>query len=367
MYCDDRYKNPMILENEVQKYDPSDMRKLIAEFPRQATEAVAIGKSFSCSIDGKSIRNIIVSGLGGSAIGGDILRAFSADTIRVPFQVNRNYTLPEYVDEKTLVIIASYSGNTEETISAYKDALRRRAKIVCISSGGEISRRAKKIDQPLITIPGGLPPRAALGYSFFPVLLLLHKLKFIPSPEKEIRETLALLAKKSDLYQGAEGESNPAFSIAKRLHGKLPVVYSAAERFDVVNVRWRGQISENAKVLAYGHIYPEMNHNELVGWSTTFHKGNTATPNMDDIAVVILHDKNDHKRVQMRMEITRKIIAQCASDIIDVRSEGTSLLARMFSLIYLGDWTSYFLALLNHVDPTPVKAIDYLKNELSKQ
>jgi glucose/mannose-6-phosphate isomerase len=357
----------MNMESTIAKIDPSNMRKLIADFPQQVKEAVAIGKRFSCSLDGGAIRNIVVSGLGGSAIGGDILRAYSSGALRVPFIVNRHYYLPGFVDSRTLVVTASYSGNTEETLAVHQDAMKKKAKIVCISSNGEISARAKRFKQPLITIPGGLPPRAALGYSFFPVLLLMHKLKFIPSPEKDIAETISLLEKKSKLYNNPSGKNNLALELAKKLHGKLPIIYSAADRFDVVNLRWRGQMSENAKILAYGNVYPEMNHNELVGWSKSFHTGNTATPHMNEMAVVYLRDKQDYKRVQMRMDITKKIIGKCASDIIEVRSEGTSLLTRMFSLIYLGDWVSYYLAILNHVDPTPVKAIDYLKNELSRR
>ena len=357
----------MTLDSEIKTYDVSDMRRLIAEFPRQVKEAVEIGKEFSCSFDGAPIRNVVVSGLGGSAIGGDILRAFSSGTMGVPFIVNRHYYLPEFVDEHSLVVIASYSGNTEETISVHRDATRRKANVVCISSGGEISARAKKYNQPLIIIPGGLPPRAALGYSFFPVLLLMHGLKLIPSPEKDIRETISLLEKKSKLYGDPADKKNRALALAKKLHGKLPIIYSAADRFDVVNLRWRGQFSENAKILAYGNVYPEMNHNELVGWSKSFHTGNTVTPQMKEMAVLYLRDKQDFKRIQMRMEITKNIIGKCASEIIEVYSEGTSLLARMFSLIYLGDWVSYYLAILNHVDPTPVKAIDYLKNELAKK
>ncbi|MFI5253179.1 MAG: bifunctional phosphoglucose/phosphomannose isomerase [Bacteroidota bacterium] len=354
-------------ENEIQKYDSLNMRRLIAEFPNQVQEAVIIGRKFARPFSSASIRNIVVAGLGGSAIGGDILRAYSSAKLRIPFQVNRHYYLPEFVGERCLVIISSYSGNTEETLAVHEDAMKRKAKIVCISSDGEIARRSRKYKQPLITIPGGLPPRAALGYSFFPTLILMYKFGFIPSPEKAIKETISLLSKKSLIYGNAQGKNNPAFAIAKKLYGKLPIIYSAADRFDVVNLRWRGQISENAKVLAYGHVYPEMNHNELVGWSKSFHSGNTTTPQMDKMAIVYLRDKEDYKRIQMRIDITKPIIGKCASDIIEVHSEGTSLLARMFSLIYLGDWVSYYLAILNKVDPTPVKVIDFLKNELAKR
>jgi glucose/mannose-6-phosphate isomerase len=356
-----------MLESLIKKYDPSDMRRLLRKFPDQVEEAVGIGKKFRISAEYSRVNKIVVTGLGGSAIGGDLLRAFTSDTLKIPFYVVRHYFLPEFVDRDTLVIASSYSGDTEETVAIHADAMRRGAKIVCMSSGGEISRLAKMHKQPLIVIPKGFPPRTALGYSFFPLLVLLRKLRCIPTPVCEIDETLPLLRRLSKTYDHAGDKNNLPVSIAKRLKGKLPIIYSAADRFDVVNVRWRGQIAENAKVLAFGHVYPEMNHNEMVGWSKPFHSGEVIAAEMKKMAVVFLRDKEDHPRVRLRMDITKEIIRKSAGDIIELDSQGESLLARMFSLIHLGDWVSYYLAMLNHVDPTPVKVIDFVKNELSKK
>ncbi len=345
-------------ESIIQRYDTSNMRELLREFPTQVGDAVRIGVRTPVRLNRAAIRNIVVTGLGGSAIGGDLLRSYLADRLSVPFVVNRHYMLPEFVDEKSLVVVSSYSGNTEETIGAHADAVKRRAQVVCISSNGETERLARKHRQPLVTIPGGLPPRAALGYSFFPLLVTLAKTKLIGSQDNDIRETIALLQKKSRVYDSA-AEGNPAVRIARKLHAKLPIVYSAADRFDSVNLRWRGQLAENAKVLAFGHVVPEMNHNELVGW-------NILKPVMKKMAVIFLRDRGDHKRVALRMDITRDLVRPHAAEVIEVQSEGRSLLARMFSLIYLGDWVSFYLAILNRVDPTPVKVIDYLKRELGK-
>lgn len=345
-------------ESTIQRFDHSDMRRLLTGFPQQAEEAVRIGRGAALPYRASTIRNIVVNGLGGSAIGGDLLRSYLADEVKVPFIVNRTYTLPSFVDRDTLVIISSYSGNTEETIAAHREAHRRKAKVLCVSSNGETARMAKKYRQPLITIPGGLPPRAALGYSFFPVMLALAKMKFIRSRDADIRETITLLRKKSRTYASLT-KTNIAFELAKQLYTKLPIIYSGGERFDIVNLRWRGQLAENAKVLAFGHVLPEMNHNELVGWKVL-------KRHMDEMVVVFLRDKADHPRVKIRMEITKDIVQQYAAKVIEVESEGRSLLARMFSLVYLGDWVSYYLAMLNGVDPTPVKVIDYLKNELAK-
>ena len=339
--------------------DPSNMRGLISGFPLQVEEAVAIGEASKIRFPISKIQNIVVSGLGGSAIGGDLLRSYLAEELDVPIAVSRHYFLPGYVDEHTLVIISSYSGNTEETISSHKDAVKRKAKVLCVTSGGMVKRSAEKWKQPVITIPGGLPPRAALGYSFFPTLIALAKLGFIKPKKKEIRETLSLLKEKAKVYADAGSAENKAFLIAQNLHGKLPVVYSSADRFDTVNVRWRGQMSENAKTLAYGHVFPELNHNEIVGWEVL-------KDVMKKIHVVLLRDTGDNARVQLRMNITKEIIGGFADGITEAWSEGKSLLARTFSLLYLGDWVSFYLAMANGVDPTPVKKIDFLKEELSK-
>jgi glucose/mannose-6-phosphate isomerase len=348
----------MITEQSISRYDVTNMRKLLIEFPNQIENAVRIGKKYPAPYNGSSIKNIVVTGLGGSAIGGDLLRSYLAEELKIPFAVNRHYFLAEYVDKSSLVIVSSYSGNTEETIASHKDATQRKAKVLCISTNGETERLAKKYQQPLIPIPKGFPPRAALGYSFFPILITLAKMKLIGSKEKDIRETVSLLKKKSKEY-GVGREENTAIALAYELYGKLPIIYSAAERFDVVSLRWRGQIAENAKMLAFGHVVPEMNHNELVGWKVL-------KKQMKQMAVVFLRDREDYPRVKIRMDIMKEILQKYASKVIEVESEGRSLLARMFSLIYLGDWVSFYLAILNREDPTPVKVIDYLKNELSK-
>jgi len=343
----------------IKQYDKSNMHGLIADFPEQIEDAVGIGKKFKPPYKKTQIDSVVINGLGGSAIGGDLLRSYLAEESDVPFIVNRHYFLPEFVNDRTLVVISSYSGNTEETVAAHAEARKRKAKMLCISSGGQTAKMAVEYKQPLITIPKGLPPRAALGYSFFPTLIALGKMKLIGSKENDIRETISLLKKKSKMYSSLS-DANPAFQLAKQLYMKLPVIYSSADRFDIVNLRWRGQIAENAKQLAFGHVLPEMNHNELVGWKVLRRMME------EDVVVLFLRDKEDHERVKVRMEITKGVLEQYASKVIELQSEGKSLLARMFSLIYLGDWTSYYLAILNGIDPTPVKVIDYLKNELGK-
>ncbi|MCX6123103.1 MAG: bifunctional phosphoglucose/phosphomannose isomerase [Ignavibacteriales bacterium] len=345
--------------DDIKRIDPKGMYTWIANFPKQIEEAVRIGKETKIKLNVIGVQNIVLTGLGGSAIGGDLLRSYLSEELDVPFTVNRYYTLPEFVGKNTLVIVSSYSGNTEETISAYKDAVKRKARVLCISTGGETAKMAKKLKQSWIQIPPGLSPRAALGYSFFPLLVMLGRLGFIKPKDKDIQETIQLLKKKSALFSNPESPENAPLKLAERMKGKLPVIYSPVEHFDTVNIRWRGQIAENAKQLSFGHVLPEMNHNELVGWKVL-------TELMKHMHVVFLNDSGTHKRVAIREKITNQIVSQYAGEVTEVASDGKGLLARLFSLIYFGDWVTLYLAILNNVDPEPVAVIDYLKSELSK-
>ena len=252
--------------DDIKRIDSKGMYTWIADFPTQIEEAVRIGKETKINLNVKGVQNIVLTGMGGSAIGGDLLRSYLAEELDVPFIVNRNYTLPKFVGKNTLVIISSYSGNTEETISAHKDAIKRKARVLCISTGGETAKSAKKFKQPWIHIPPGLSPRAALGYSFFPLLVVLSRLGFVKAKDKDIKETIQLLKNKSALFSNPNSPDNAPLKLAERIKGKLPIIYSPVEHLDTVNIRWRGQIAENAKQLSSGHVLPEMNHNELVGW-----------------------------------------------------------------------------------------------------
>jgi glucose/mannose-6-phosphate isomerase len=348
----------MTLE-DIKQIDPKGMYQWIKDFPKQIEESVRIGKEAKIKLNVKGVQNIVLTGLGGSAIGGDLLRSYLVKELDIPFAVNRYYTLPEFVGRNTLVIVSSYSGNTEETISAHKEAMKRKARILCISTGGETARMAKKFKQPWIQIPPGLSPRAALGYSFFPLLVVLSRLGFIKPKDRDIKETIQLLKIKSLSFGNPESPENAPLKLAERLKGKLPVIYSPAEHLDTVNIRWRGQIAENAKQLSSGHVLPEMNHNELVGWKVL-------TDLMKHMHVIFLKDFGTYKRVAIREGITKQVVSMYAGEVTEVASEGRGLLARLFSLIYFGDWVSLYLAILNNENPEPVAIIDYLKSELSK-
>ena len=350
----------MINSEAIKKIDISNMFDVLKNFPSQVEDAVNIANNADLKKFRKTgINNIIITGLGGSAIGGDLIRSFTNYEIRLPVTVNRNYKLPEFADNKTLVIVSSYSGNTEETTSAYNDALKRKCNVICISSGGEVEKIASKNKHILIKVPKGYQPRCAIGYSFFTLLILFSRLGFISDKNAEIRKTIGQLKQNSKKYTDISDKENPAVSLADIIKNHLPVIYSSADILDIVNLRWRGQFSENSKILAYGNLYPEMNHNELVGW-----KKNVEI--LKNIIVIMIRDTDDNERIKLRMDITKKIYGQYSYEVIETGGSGESKLERIFDLIYLGDWISYYLAILNETDPTPVDVIENLKKELAK-
>lgn len=340
--------------------DKENMFDVLKNFHNQIKDAVQIAEKIDVTrIDTSEIKNIVINGLGGSAIGGDFARSYTSNEIAVPIFVNRNYSLPSFVDSNTLSIISSYSGNTEETNSAYAEAIKRNCQIICISSGGSVEKTALANKHLLVKIPGGLQPRCALGYSFFTLIILLSKLGYVNNLSKDIDAVISKIEKKSALYTDFQSEENPAIKLANELKGKLPIVYSSVDALDVVNLRWRGQLSENAKVLAYGNFFPEMNHNELVGWKLN-------EDILNKIVVLMFEDDEDNERIKLRMKITSEIMMKYADNIFKLKGEGSNKLERIFDLTYLGDWVSYYLAIMNKIDPTPVEVIDFLKNKLKK-
>jgi glucose/mannose-6-phosphate isomerase len=347
---------------EIRKLDQGGMYDRIYGFHSQFEDALKRTRDARIpDWDKDDVNNIILAGLGGSAIGGDLVRSYLWDRLNIPFFICRNYTLPDFVDSSSLVFVSSYSGNTEETLAAFEDASGKGARLICMSSDGEVGKMASQREIPCVSLPKGFQPRAALGYSFVPVLAMLDRLGFVDGEEKNISVAREFLARNRDKYcLEINADGNEAKKLAMKLHGKLPIVYASCDRFDAVSTRWKGQFCENAKMLAFSNVFPEFNHNELVGWKVL-------SDYRDDLLVVILRDREDHPRIQRRMEIVKGIIEEQKVEVVEKKSSGDNLLSRMFSLIQLGDFVSFYLAVLNKEDPTPVKVIDYLKNELAKQ
>lgn len=349
--------NPAI----VKKTDAKNMYGLIYEFPSQLQHALKIAQELPLPpLKSNQIQSIVVTGMGGSAIGGDLIRSYLASELKLPFFILRNYTVPNFVDADTLTFVSSYSGDTEETLSAYQHLTKIGAKIVSISSGGELLRLSEKDGFPFLTIPTGYPPRAALGYSFVPILVFLERMGFISGKIKDLEKTIVFLSSRRENFSIGKGsERNNAKNIANELFGKLPIIYSGTDHFDTVGYRWKGQICENSKMICFNNVFPEFNHNELVGWEIL-------SGLQDKIVAIILKDHQDHPQIKKRMEIVKGIFQKKGVKVIELESEGENLLSRIFSLIQLGDFVSFYLAILNQVDPTPVKLIDYLKSELAK-
>jgi len=348
---------------QIRATDPGNMYNRIFDLPEQMEEALKIATAWDISPDDFSeIKNIVVIGMGGSAIGGDLVRTLLSSQLLIPFQICRHYQLPEYVDDETLVIASSYSGNTEETLSALDDALQRKAMIAAISTGGMLDDIAKLNDIPVANIPEGLQPRAAIGYSFVPLLIFLEKIGLVKDMVAQVKQTAKLLGSLRENYIESEpSEKNPAKRMAAQIHGRISIIYSGPTLTDVVAVRWKGQICENAKNMAFANQYAEFNHNELVGWSDSIEA------HRDHLAVIQLIDADDHPRIARRMEIVGKLIEKQGVPVIEARSIGKTALERMFSLIQLGDFVSYYLAILHEVDPTPVDVIETLKKVLSSE
>ena len=345
----------------IQKLDKSNMLGILLDFPDQIKRAVDIANAQGLgSTTGFS--NIVFTGLGGSAIGGDIVKCCVADEIKIPFIVNRDYLIPGFVDAKTLLFASSYSGNTEETISAYKCAREKKARIIVITSGGELEKLAKKDGYPIINIPSGMPPRCAVGYSFVPVLIAISKIGLVNGKEKDIDEAVDVIVNLRDKSVGPDIslKENEAKEVASILFGRFCAIYGWSKNLDCAVTRWRNQFCENSKALATSHFLPEMNHNEIMGFS---HPASV----LKNTVVIFLRDEDDHARVKYRIEITKSIMKKQVHKIIEVNSKGDSLISRICSLIYIGDFASFYLAVLNKEDPTPVDEISYLKKELSKR
>lgn len=309
----------------------------------------------------RDYHNIVVSGLGGSAIGGDILRTYATQQASIPVVVNRDYDLPAFAGSQTLVLAVSYSGNTEETISAYQQARRQGADIIVVSSGGKLSALAREDGYMVVEVPGGLSPRAATGYLFCPLALILDQLGIISGARDDLMETQQVLSSlRAEINPDNNADRNLARQLAAAMKNRIPVIWGSSSHSEVAALRWKAQINENAKAPAYYNVFPELNHNEIVGFEAP-------RDLLAQLLIIILRDPGDHERVKQRIEISRAIIKEQVAQVMEVEARGQSFLARFYSIAYIGDYASYYLAVEYDINPTPVKVIDYLKAELAKK
>lgn len=336
--------------------DPSGILRLAEEFPQQCRTALAIANEAEAPSLVNLPSAVVLTGLGGSAAGGDFARALYEAHGAAPFFVNRDYDLPNFVGLGDLVFCCSYSGNTEETLSAYADAKKAGAKVVAVTSGGQLKELATADGHTVITVPGGQPPRTALGLMLIPVLVVSEKLKLIPN--QDFDNAFDLLDKCRSEWTVEGSDSGPKH-LAQALHGSLGIIYGLGSWQGLLAGRWKGQINENAKCLAYANTFPELNHNEILGWVGADRQG------VSKFVVVALQDGSETEKMKTRLRVTKELIGGIA-EFHDVFAKGESLLEKMLSLTYYGDFVSIYLAALNGVDPENIDSINTLKEELGK-
>ena len=347
----------MVLED----MDPGGMLAAIESFSKQLLDALRLGRDQMDVPSSEGLKRIAFVGMGGSAIGGDILRSLLEDVAAMPVSVHRSYRLPSMFGSDTLAIFASYSGNTEETLSALDDAVYLGCSVMALTTGGMLLEKARGHRFPAIIIPEGLQPRAALGYLSLPAAAVMEKMGLLQGFVKVAYETADFMReKREDWGRLTPVGRNFAKQLAMRLQGKIPVIYGTEGMLSVAAYRWKCQFNENSKVPAFNHTLPEMNHNEIVGWYE-----------LDDLSrrveVILLAEEGDTSRVARRVEVTAELLQDKVGGVTVIYVGGRTRTEKLFSAIHLGDFVSGYLALLNGVDPTPVESIALLKERMAQE
>ena len=343
----------MEIKEYVQKYDPQNQFDVLVNSYKQIEFAWNNEVKIS-NINATEISNIIVSGLGGSAISADLMRNFLGEELRVPYIVNRNYDLPKFANKNTLFVASSYSGYTEETISALQQAIKLGCKIVCITTGGEVEEIARINNLSCIKVQPGFQPRYALGLSFFSLLKVFQEIKLIGNQNSVVEKILSNWKTNGSKFTK---EGNEAITFAESLVGFIPVIYSVSDSTNSVGYRFKCQVNENAKLHAFHHEIPEMNHNEIIGWESYQEKQFHAK-------IVNIVDETYHSQIQKRFSILKDIFSKTGVEIISIKSNEENFKVRLLDLIYLADWISYYLGVLRGFDPSEIDNIHTLKEKL---
>ena len=344
--------------NFMAKIDKRQMLEELENFPLQCQAACKEGWDLDIPAGYKKIDKVLICGMGGSAIIGDLLHGYLKLEARIPVVVNRDSRLPNFVDDRTLLFLVSYSGNTKETLHNYQDARKKKAKIIAITSGGKLKALTAAAGVPCVDVEADNLPRASLGLLFFPVLNVLQKLRVISNKEAEVKETLAIMKTLSRSWGGDNRVTkNQAKTLALKLQGKIPVLYGANSLMDGVARRWKSQLNENTKLFAAYNIFPEVTHNEIECWH-----------NLKELRryfkVLVINDGLMYPEDEKRLALSCQKIKHNLGPVEAVTPRGKSALARLFSIVYLGDFVSVYLAFLYATDPTPMPMIDYIKANL---
>ncbi len=351
---------PHDLEPPYDGRDGQGMAARIAGIPAQIGEALDHLAREPWKVPLREPVLLAVGAMGGSAMAAELIAGLEADRLPHPLLIVRDYRWPACVTSRALVLLCSYSGNTEETLALEAAAAARGLPRVALTTGGELAARCERARVPLMRMPGGSPPRAALFGAWVRIAALLHELGWIPDPLTEWRRTgQATREAGSALVPESPEPSNPAKQLARALVGRLVHVYAGSERLGAVATRWRQQLQENAKVPAHSALVPELNHNEIVGWEV-------AGPLQAMTSVVLLRDPDDSPEVAARLALTGEYVARQGARIHEVSAPGATRLERAARLVQLGDWVSFYLALLGGVDPTPIPSIDEFKRRLAE-
>ena len=348
-----------ILDNidEIKKIDKNNMLSFCVDAPKHYENAAKQAKTIS--LDYPKPKTIIVAGMGGSAIGGELLKDWARNRLSVPIEICREYSLPAYVDKSTLVFVVSYSGETEETLNVFLEAIKRKCMTIAISSGGALAEFAEKLNVPHLLVPSGMAPRATLPYLFAPLPILLEKIGLVSDVNLEISEAIQVLKQVSELNSPEEVvKNNFSKKLALSIYGTVPAVYGF-DFYRAVAQRFKTQFNENSKIPAKWEYFPELNHNEIVGWEGV---GKLA----QNFSIILIRDNDESEAIRQRIESTKELILKEAVKVFEVCGTGKGKIAKMSSLICTGDFTSVYLAILRGIDPTPVKTITLLKKRIKQ-
>jgi glucose/mannose-6-phosphate isomerase len=340
-------------------FDPDDMGKRIRELPKIILDAWQAAGEFKLPDEFRDIDKILILGMGGSAIGGDLVRRLLIGESKAPITVLREYDLPAWVDGKTLVIASSYSGNTEETLSAFSQAVPTSAKKLVMTTGGKLLDIAHETGIPAFVFSYDAQPRAAIAWGIFPLLNFLVRLGIVSDKTPDVAEAAMVTEQFARKIEPEKPMShNQAKEMAYKFYGRIPVIYGAGIAAEAA-YRWQTQMNENSKHWAFSQTIPELNHNAVVGYQFP-------ADLISHMSVIMLRSNHLSERHMRRYKITAELLANAGARVTFADGRGISPLAQMMSLILLGDYVSYYLAILNQIDPTPVEVITYLKGRLAE-
>lgn len=342
----------MKITDSIKKYDSQNQFEVLKNTFQQVENAWN-NKIDLSTLKKKNFHSIVFCGLGGSAISGDLLVDYLSDELKIPFKVVRGYNLPSYINDYTLVIISSYSGNTEETISCFQKAVNKNSTIISITSGGIIQQESEEQNIPVIKIQSGFQPRYALGLSFFSLLKVMQELGYV-NEDKNVMQIAELWQRRSEDYSL---ENSKPIRIAEELIGFIPVIYSS-EFLSSTGYRLKSQLNENSKLHAFHHTIPEMNHNEIIGWES-YHENQFRTK------VVYMLDKEYHPQNLKRFSILNSLLSEKKAEVLTLESSEVNKKVRIMDLIFLSDWISFYVSVLRGFDPSEIDFIHQMKKRLT--